>query len=230
MFSASKQCHSSSTSGPSTIAKPMRVKISSMLVAHDASADGDGRARGARPGSVTSTAPAGRAASRAAASYARPARFDRLLQLVGVAGRCASSGRAARVADHLHPRRRRRCSCGRDTGRGPPARRAAVVACASSARTRAICACDGSLIGKRHGRSSCITKTRRQHEDSRHRTLSRRCSVRSAISRGFVATRLAARGGADAASCAAALACCGERGERRRAARSRAPTGSCDRA
>ncbi len=68
MFSASKQCHSSSASGPSTVAKPMRVKISSSWSRTTVSGWRWPR-RGIRPGSVTSTAPAG-AAFCAASSYA----------------------------------------------------------------------------------------------------------------------------------------------------------------
>ena len=69
MFSASKQCHSSSTSGPSTMAKPMRVKISSMRSRTTVSGWRWPR-RGARPGSVTSTRAGGRARCCAASSYA----------------------------------------------------------------------------------------------------------------------------------------------------------------
>ena len=60
MFSASKQCHSSSISGPSTMAKPMRVKIASMR-SRTMVSGWRWPSAGRRPGSVTSRASAGRA-------------------------------------------------------------------------------------------------------------------------------------------------------------------------
>ena len=88
---------------------------------------------GTRPGSVTSIAPAGaRGRLRAVAWYARPARFDGLLQLVGEAADLAFSDQAApwrSVCIHeattlfLRPRKRSRTAC---ASRGE-------AACASSA-------------------------------------------------------------------------------------------------
>ena len=75
MFSASKQCHSSSTSGPSTTAKPMRVKMSSMLSRTIVSGCRWPSAR-PRPGSVTSTAPAGARVRGRRFETLRPARFE----------------------------------------------------------------------------------------------------------------------------------------------------------
>ena len=80
--------------GPSTIAKPMRVKISSMR-SRTMVSGWRWPSRGGRPGSVTSTPPAGAAFVRRFLVGA-PARLDRLLQLVGVAADVSSSDRAAR--------------------------------------------------------------------------------------------------------------------------------------
>ena len=85
MFSASKQCHSSSISGPSTIAKPMRVKISS--IRSRTTRQRMAMAERRRAAGQRDVDGAGRRAqsARARSRVLRPARFDRLLQLVGVA-------------------------------------------------------------------------------------------------------------------------------------------------
>ena len=102
MFSASKQCHSSSTSGPSTTANPMRVKISSRRSRTVVSGwRWPSRRRAARQRDVDG---AGRHPIARGFLVLRPARFDRLLQLVGPASDLLLLvGR--RRPDHLHPRR-----------------------------------------------------------------------------------------------------------------------------
>ena len=70
-----------------------------------ASADGDGRARGTRPGSVTSTAPAGRASAGGRSPGSRSSAPRSPASARWRSGRCASSGRAAALAIELHPRR-----------------------------------------------------------------------------------------------------------------------------
>ncbi len=135
MFSASKQCHSSSISGPSTMAKPMRVKIASIR-SRTIVSGWRWPSAGARPGSVTSTAPAGPprrlgALARCPASASRSPASARWR-----AGRCALSSGAARRRSAAS-RTRRRCSCGRDTGRGRPARRGRWPPRRAPPRTRA---------------------------------------------------------------------------------------------
>ena len=104
-------------------------------IADERSADGDGRARRTRPGSVTSTASAGRAPD-AGALDATPSSAPRSpASARWRAGRCRAC-RRRRARDRLHPGRRRRCLCARGTGRGPPAPRGRDFAVASSARTR----------------------------------------------------------------------------------------------
>ena len=152
MFSASKQCHSSSTSGPSTMAKPMRVKISSIRsrtmrermamaerrhAAGQRDVDGAGRPRAWR--------------------RPRPDRPSSALRSPASArwrsGRSRFFCSAGALRDQLHPRRRRRCSCGRGSGRGRPARRATDVACGELApRTRRSCASTAVWSGSDIGR------------------------------------------------------------------------------
>ena len=81
MFSASKQCHSSSTSGPSTIAKPMRVKMSSMR-SRTMVSGWRWPSAGPRPGSVTSTRVGGPPCRRRRGPLCRRAALRSPLQLV----------------------------------------------------------------------------------------------------------------------------------------------------
>ena len=102
---------SSSASGPSTIAKPMRVKIASSSVADDGQ-----RMPVAEPRQASGQrdVDARRPAPRSARSpRARPARVDRLLQLVGVAAdvlfllrpaRCRSAASSTATTLFLRPR------------------------------------------------------------------------------------------------------------------------------
>ena len=102
MFSASKQCHSSSTSGPSTTANPMRVKISSRRSRTIVSGwRWPSRRRAAGQRDVNG---AGRHPIARGFFVSHPARIDRLLQLV-----CPASDLLLLVGrrrpNHLHPRR-----------------------------------------------------------------------------------------------------------------------------
>src|SRR3989475_5173890 len=98
MFSASKQCHSSSASGPSTTVNPMRVKMSSSW--SRAMVNGcRWPSGGTRPGSVTSIAPAGgRDASSAARFSATRASMSVFRSLVSFPSVGRRSGGAAATA------------------------------------------------------------------------------------------------------------------------------------
>ena len=102
MFSASKQCHSSSTSGPSTIANPIRVKISSIrsrTMVNGWRRPSRGRASGQRHVDA-----AGRRGVLRRLLVGLPPRLDRRFQRVGVlADVLLLIGR--RAANQLHPRR-----------------------------------------------------------------------------------------------------------------------------
>ena len=92
-----------------------------------ASADGDGRARGARPGSVTSTAPAGGRAALSGADALGRARFDLPASARWRAGRVRgrSSGGAEPSAFSSADDERRSCGRGSDRGRRAASRRRA---------------------------------------------------------------------------------------------------------
>ena len=115
-------------------------------IAHDGERMAVAERAASRPGSVTSTASRRRRGGRGR-SGTRPSALRSPASARWRSGRCSSSGRAGRwrsAASTTRPR----CSCGRGTCRGPPARRAATRAGASSASNAAICAWTESVVGE----------------------------------------------------------------------------------
>ena len=215
MFSASKQCHSSSTSGPSTMAKPMRVKISSMrsrtMVSgwrwpseRDAAGQRDVDARPRRTRALR--------ARRDGFGRFGHALLDRLLEARWRARRVRAVRRAGAVATILHqavttlslrPRYRSRTAC---ASRALVAARSSLVERMRAARSR-----PGFMSGT--GRS--VEVTSKGHDSVVGlRRLTGGCRPRSGASRRFRRR-----------SWPAARASQTPRGSRWRA-----PTGSCDRA
>ena len=195
---------------------------------------------GTRPGSVTSTAP--RRAARPAAAVAwysvqraSIACFSSLAQRPML----ASSARAARCRSTASTTRRR-CSCGRDSGRGPPARRAASRRRAARPRTRRS-APRRQRVGNESGmviggtvvtsRGSTITRAASRETMTGVRRACRarrRSDCRSAVAFSRRRRQALARGvGATVLPCALA---CSASWRTRPGSRSRAPTGSCGRA